>query len=84
MATLAEIRRRIASMKNTQQITRAMQFVAASKLKRAQEAAREALAGDREVEDGALGRRPVEGVRRHLDLAHRIAFQSGFRHRKSS
>jgi F-type H+-transporting ATPase subunit gamma len=36
MATLAEIRRRIASMKNTQQITRAMQAVAASKLRRAQ------------------------------------------------
>jgi len=34
MATLAEIRRRIASMKNTQQITRAMQAVAASKLRR--------------------------------------------------
>ncbi|HYM49787.1 MAG TPA: ATP synthase F1 subunit gamma [Candidatus Limnocylindrales bacterium] len=36
MATLADIRRRIASMKNTQQITRAMQAVAASKLRRAQ------------------------------------------------
>src|ERR1700694_701606 len=36
MATLAEIRRRIASMKNTQQITRAMQAVAASKLRKAQ------------------------------------------------
>lgn len=36
MATLAEIRRRIASMKNTQQITRAMQAVAASKLRRVQ------------------------------------------------
>src|SRR5437762_12001002 len=36
MATLAEIRRRIASVKNTQQITRAMQAVAASKLRRVQ------------------------------------------------
>jgi F-type H+-transporting ATPase subunit gamma len=36
MATLAEIRRRIASMKNTEQITRAMQAVAASKLRRVQ------------------------------------------------
>src|SRR6202035_2712189 len=36
MATLAEIRRRIASLKNTQQITRAMQAVAASKLRRGQ------------------------------------------------
>lgn len=36
MATLADIRRRIASLKNTQQITRAMQAVAASKLRRVQ------------------------------------------------
>jgi F-type H+-transporting ATPase subunit gamma len=36
LATLADIRRRIASMKNTQQITRAMQAVAASKLRKAQ------------------------------------------------
>jgi len=36
MATLAEIRRRIASLKNTQQITKAMEAVAASKLRRAQ------------------------------------------------
>jgi F-type H+-transporting ATPase subunit gamma len=42
MATLADIRRRIASMKNTQQITRAMQAVAASKLRRAQARAQEA------------------------------------------
>src|SRR5437763_16282676 len=36
MATLAEIRRRIASVRNTEQITRAMQAVAASKLRRVQ------------------------------------------------
>jgi len=36
MATLAEIRRRIASVKNTQQITKAMEAVAAAKLRRAQ------------------------------------------------
>ncbi len=36
MASLAEIRRRIASLKNTQQITKAMEAVAASKLRRAQ------------------------------------------------
>ncbi len=36
MATLAEIRRRIASVRNTQQITRAMEAVAAAKLRRAQ------------------------------------------------
>ncbi len=38
MASQRDIRRRIQSSKNIKQITRAMQFVAASKLKRAQEA----------------------------------------------
>jgi len=37
MATLRDIRRRIASVKNTQTITKAMQMVAAAKLRRAQE-----------------------------------------------
>jgi F-type H+-transporting ATPase subunit gamma len=37
MATLRDIRRRIASVKSTQQITRAMKMVAAAKLRRAQE-----------------------------------------------
>ena len=39
MASQRDIRRRIGSVKNIKQITRAMQFVAASKLKRAQDAA---------------------------------------------
>jgi len=39
MPTLLDFRRRIRSMKNTQQITRAMKFVAAARLRRAQEAA---------------------------------------------
>lgn len=39
MAGLKEIRRRIASVKNTMQITRAMKLVSAAKLRRAQEAA---------------------------------------------
>ncbi len=38
MATLKAIRRRISSVKSTQQITRAMKFVAAARLRRAQEA----------------------------------------------
>src|SRR5215471_11077457 len=38
MATLKAIRRRIASVKSTQQITRAMKLVAAARLRRAQEA----------------------------------------------
>ena len=39
MATLLNFRRRIRSVKNTQQITRAMKFVSAARLRRAQEAA---------------------------------------------
>lgn len=38
MATLKDIRRRIVSIQNTQQITKAMKMVAAAKLRRAQEA----------------------------------------------
>ena len=37
MATLKDIQRRIASVKNTQTITKAMQMVSAAKLRRAQE-----------------------------------------------
>ena len=37
MASLRDIRNRIASVKNTQQVTRAMKMVAAAKLRRAQE-----------------------------------------------
>ena len=39
MPTLLDFRRRICSVKNTQQITRAMKFVAAARLRRAQESA---------------------------------------------
>jgi F-type H+-transporting ATPase subunit gamma len=39
MPTLLDFRRRIRSVKNTQQITRAMKFVAAARLRRAQESA---------------------------------------------
>src|SRR4051794_35268515 len=38
MASLRDIRKRIRSVKNTQQITKAMKMVAAAKLRRAQEA----------------------------------------------
>ena len=38
MANLKEIKRRIQSVKNTQQITKAMKLVAASKLRKAQQA----------------------------------------------
>ncbi len=39
MASLKDLRNRIASVKSTQKITKAMQMVAAAKLRRAQEAA---------------------------------------------
>ena len=39
MASLSDIRRRIGSVKNTRQITRAMKLVAGAKLRRATEAA---------------------------------------------
>ncbi len=42
MASLKELRTRIASVKSTQKITKAMQMVAAAKLRRAQEAAEQA------------------------------------------
>lgn len=42
MASLKDIRRRITSVRNTQQITKAMKMVAAAKLRRAQEAAENA------------------------------------------
>jgi len=38
MASLRDIRKRIASVKNTQKITKAMKMVAAAKLRRAEEA----------------------------------------------
>lgn len=76
MATLREVRRRIASVTNIAQITRAMQMVAASRMKRAQDAilaarpysdelretlARVAAAVDAVV-DPLLARRPVRSV----------------------
>jgi len=48
MANSRDIRRRIKSVKNTSQITRAMQLVAASKMKKAQD---QALAGRRYAEE---------------------------------
>jgi F-type H+-transporting ATPase subunit gamma len=76
MATLREVRRRISSVRNIAQITRAMQMVAASRMKRAQDAilaarpysddlrevlARVVAAVDADV-DPLLARRPVRKV----------------------
>src|SRR5207237_6910357 len=42
------------------------------------EAPGEPLAGDREVQDRALGGCAVEGLGRHLHLAHRVSFDPSF------
>ncbi len=51
MPTLRDIRRRITSVKSTQQITRAMKLVAAAKLRRAQERILEARPYAREMQE---------------------------------
>jgi len=59
MPILLDFRRRIRSVKNTQQITRAMKFIAAARLRRAQETAvslRPYAAGIREVLRSAMSR----------------------------
>jgi F-type H+-transporting ATPase subunit gamma len=59
MPTLLDFRRRIRSVKNTQQITRAMKFIAAARLRRAQEKAtslRPYAGGIREVLRSAMSR----------------------------
>ncbi len=59
MPTLLDFRRRIRSVKNTQQITRAMKFIAAARLRRAQEAAlslRPYASGIRAVLHSAMSR----------------------------
>src|SRR3954469_9833904 len=55
MATLKVLRRRVASVKNTQKITRAMKLVSAAKLRRAQTAA-ESTRPFAEAIDGIIGR----------------------------
>lgn len=59
MPTLLDFRRRIRSVKNTQQITRAMKFIAAARLRRAQETAvslRPYASGIREILHSAMSR----------------------------
>lgn len=71
MPTLKAIRRRIASVKSTQQITRAMKLVAAARLRRAQEALSNALPYSEalaRVADSVLGAErislaPAEGAK---------------------
>jgi len=65
MATQLDIKRRIRSVKNTQQITRAMKFVAAARLRRAQEKALSARPYTR-----ALTRVVHSAAMRALETAH--------------
>src|SRR6202040_2594053 len=72
MPTLLDFRRRIRSVKNTQQITRAMKFIAAARLRRAQETAvslRPYAAGIREVLRSAMSR--IENPEQFQMLARR-------------
>src|SRR5882724_9813555 len=62
MATLLDFRRRIRSVKSTQQITRAMKFVAAARLRRAQEAALAARPYAKELAIVLTGERGLAGA----------------------
>ncbi|MCF8999637.1 F0F1 ATP synthase subunit gamma [Acinetobacter nectaris] len=66
MANLKEIRAKVASIKNTQKITRAMQMVAASKMRRAQERM-------------AVGRPYAENM--HRVIAHLVQANPEYKHR---
>ena len=73
MPSLIDMRRRIRSVRNTQQITKAMKMVSAAKLRRAQDKAiaarpyaamlRQILANVARVADGLRGRRPLDRSR---------------------
>ena len=72
MPTLLDFRRRIRSVKNTQQITRAMKFIAAARLRRAQETAvslRPYAVGIREILRSAMSR--IENPEQFPMLAQR-------------
>jgi F-type H+-transporting ATPase subunit gamma len=71
MASQREIRRRINSARNIKQITRAMQFVAASKLKRAQDATLAARPYSQKIEELLADLATVIGADEHPLLARR-------------
>jgi F-type H+-transporting ATPase subunit gamma len=71
VASQREIRRRIAAVKNIKQITRAMQFVAASKLKRAQDATLSARPYSQKIDELLADLAVVIGPDEHPLLARR-------------
>ncbi|MDP8904168.1 MAG: ATP synthase F1 subunit gamma [Chloroflexota bacterium] len=71
MPSQREIRRRIASVRNIKQITRAMQFVAASKLKRAQDATLQSRPYAEKIDEVLADLASVLGGEEHPLLATR-------------
>jgi len=71
MASQREIRRRIGAVRNIRQATRAMQFVAASKLKRAQDSAVAARPYAEKIDEVLSDLAAVLGDEDHPLLAHR-------------
>src|SRR4026208_436118 len=65
MASQRDIRRRIGSVRNIKQITRAMQFVAASKLKRAQDATLASRPYSEKLDDAPRARAGARGGEDH-------------------
>lgn len=70
MASQRDIRRRIGAVKNIKQITRAMQFVAASKLRRAQDATLAARPYAEKLDEVLADLAAVLGDEHHPLLAH--------------
>src|SRR3954447_9413322 len=71
MPSQREIRRRIAAVRNIKQITRAMQFVAASKLKRAQDATLQARPYSQRLDEVLADLAAVLGPEEHPLLGRR-------------
>ena len=71
MPSQREIRRRIGAVRNIKQITRAMQFVAASKLKRAQDATLAARPYSQKIDEVLADLASVLGAEDHPLLARR-------------
>src|SRR6202008_928987 len=71
MPTLLDFRRRIRSVKNTQQITRAMKFVSAAQLRRAQETALAARPYARQLARVLRSTMARIAAPQHALLAHR-------------
>ena len=70
MASLKELQNRIKSVKNTQKITKAMQMVAAAKLRKAQEAAEKARPYAERM--GAIVTNLAGGMAGSLGVAERL------------